>query len=283
MSLPLLTTLLEQFVFLNAGLPKSLMARGLPSFIADLGLFFFSIPFAILFFILVVAYLFRKKTRKMFLQFQINDKLFTLLVFLFSILYIYLVEYNLTLFGINVIPRSITSSYFLTRHPFFLVFLIYIFLAYKIVNLKSRKLAVFCLILIIMVNSFSLAIYYHNPTKAEWKEAVSFIEDSEPLVLIDSGSFSNIYLLEYYHPGPVDIVKLTWANRTKEGRDLKRIDLDLLSNKLKEKEDFWLVLARGVDDYYKKYFDDKYILIEEKEFYELKLYRYGNKDQKKTY
>jgi len=281
LSLPLLSWLLTQYTLLNTGLSNTLISKGVPGILASTGIFLFTIPFILILSGLLGLYLLRNQLKDIFVKVKITDFLFTILFLVFCASYVYLTKNGLYVFGINVIPNPITHSYFLIRHPFFLVSFVYIFIAYKIVYMKAKKLAVLCILLIIIVNSSSLSSYYQTTTKAEWEEVVLHIksESANPSILVDKGGSSNIFLLEYYSQEPTEIVRLTWSNRT-EGRNLKRIDLDVLDGILKQRGDFWLVLARGSDDYYKEYLDERYSLTEEKEFYEISLYHYGHKDQK---
>lgn len=121
--IPLLGILKTQFILINAGLPNSLLSRGLPAFLAKIGIFFFTLPFLSLLLLFVVLYIFRKKIKKIYLFFLRKRKT-TRITFL-SILaafygaYLYLVMNGLTLFGIKIIPEQIIHSYFLIRHPFF--------------------------------------------------------------------------------------------------------------------------------------------------------------------
>jgi len=278
LSLPLLPNVISQFNLINNGLSETLVSRGIPPIIASAGIFFFAIPFIIILLGLSGIYLFREKLKEFFTKIRMSDGYFTMLTLFFCASYIYLTRNSLSIFGLSIIPNPITNSYFLIRHPFFLVSFVYVFVAYKIANMRKKKLAVLCMILIIFVNSFSLLTYYEETTKAEWEEALSYIvdKDSHPLVLVDKGGFSNIFLLEYYLNEPVETVRLTWSNRS-ESRNLKMIDFDDLGEILEKKDNFWLVLARGNNNYHKEYLDTNYSLIEKKEFYEIELYHYNVK------
>lgn len=273
--LPLIPLLLKQYHSINTRLPEILIKKGMPFFLAKTGIFFFTIPFILILFVLFSFYIFRRELKGIFFKINLRDDFFVLIVLFFSLLYIYLTKYNMSIFGINIIPQSITHSYFLIRHSFFLAPIIYVYFAYKIVSLNSKKWAFFCLILLIFTNFFALAMYYNTATKAEWGKAISYIElkSFHPVILLDKGGFSNVYLLEYYSTKPKEIINLTWSDISKGG-NLKQINLKDLSNILKQNKDFWLILARGHSDYYKKDLDEKYKLIDEKKFYEISLYHY---------
>lgn len=282
-SYPLISTLLTQFSYLNPGLSSSLIKKGVPALFAQLGLWIFTVPFILLIVSFVLILVFKDKIKGVAQRLRLGNSLFVGLLLIWALFYAYLVTNTLTLFGIPLFHSPITNSYFLIRHPFFLAPLLYVYVAHKIINLKPKRFAGLALLIILMVNIFSLLVYYQTPTKAEWKETVLFIQENnpspEPLILLDRGGFSNRFLLEYYSHGKFEIVPLTWSDRLKTGREMQRIDQSNLLGKIKGTKSFWLILARnGEDDYYLQLLETNFNLKLSHEFYQLRLYYYTNNE-----
>ena len=275
-SLPLLPTLMIQYALINAGISVSLIKRGLPEIIANTGIFFFAIPAIIISFVLSLILVFRQRLQRFNLK--LNDQLFFVIIVILYSLYFYFVNNPLSLFGLNLIPYPLTNSYFLIRHFFFLVPLLYLYLAYKIVNINSLKLKKCCVLFILLINIFSLIVYYQTPTKMEWKEAVDFIDfnddEESTLVLLDKGGFSNTYLLQYYFPKDIEIVKLTWSNRTLNGRIPSQLTEVELLESVKDYDQFWLFLAKTDSQEYQNLLSKSYENDFTEEFYQIKVLRF---------
>lgn len=280
LSLPLLKLIPVQYSLINTGLVDSLVKKGLPVFLAKLGIFFYALPSAIillffLFILLLKNYTLKKSLLEVLEKINFNDYLFSFLLVIVGISYLYAVFKPFSLFGIPIIKNQITHSYFLIRHSLFLTPIISLYLAYKIINLK--RLTTFCLVFIILVNTFSLSVYYQTPTKAEWEEAMDFIhqKESNPLLLLDKGGNSHRFLADYYSPQKNNIIRLTSSERTRQGRISQDITLKDLFIILEDYESFWLILARNNNQDYKVILDSKYQLDLSKEFYQLKVYHYA--------
>jgi len=285
LSLPLFPIAKSQYALLHFGLAEILVARGLPSWLAHMGLWFFILPLLAIFsFLLLLFFIDRRRKEAAPERKRLKEIFFLALLALSGLFYVYLVINPLQLFGVTLLPTPLTNSYFLIRHSFFLAPLLYIYLARKIIALPSRRVLLFVILVILIINSFSLSWYYAQPTKAEWKEAVHFISSSESgnaaLVLLDSGGMANTFLLDYYSDGKFRIIPLTWADRAKVGRKLEQLSSAQVLEIVQGKKEVWLVLSRNqeTEDKYKEILDTFFTNDLYKEFYQIKSYRYKAMD-----
>lgn len=273
LGLPLLPILFSQFQVLNGGLPETLMSKGLPALLANLGLFFFLLPI-FGFTILAAMVISQKKVRNIFAGLDNHFFLFILVV---GLLYLYLSRHNLIIYGTPLIRVPLTNSYFLIRHSFFLVPLWYVYLGHNVNQLYSQKkklIAAFVLLLVLFFSLSSLLVYYTQPTKAQWPEATALISSSspgKPLILLDKGGTSNGFLLRYYYPGNFTLLRLTWSAGW---RDLQQMSEAQVLDRLRGKDEFWLVLARNNDDNYKELLDRHYRIDRAQEYYGVAVYHY---------
>jgi mannosyltransferase len=281
-ALPLVGMLFKQFSLTHTGLAEGLFGLGLPMFLAQLGIFFYALPIfvvvAVLFFLLIF-----KKNTTIISAAKIPSYWFISGLFLFGLIYMYLSTHSLSILGIQVTRNPITSSFFLIRHSYFLVPIVYIFVSYKILKLKPKKWTTICIAFILFVNAFSLYHYYEDSTKAEWKEAVSFIHDNSnqddsnlenPTILLDRGGYSSTFLLDYYFKGPHKTIRLNWV----EGRrEFVEIDKDDLLNQLQSLEEFWLVLSVQVEDNYPSLLDEHYQRESATDFKQIRVLHYSKK------
>ncbi|MBI1968624.1 glycosyltransferase family 39 protein [Candidatus Woesearchaeota archaeon] len=275
-ALPLVPLALNQLSTIGPGASGSLETRGVPPFISQLGLAVFGIPFLTLGFLSVVVLLFKKRLRGYFHSLHLPPLFLFLVITAFSLLYAYLSFRPFMPLGLPLIRVPLTNSYFLTRHLLFLSPLIYVSFAYFIIKASSRKIAVLSVIILLIASFFSLGAYYSTPTKAQWKEAVAYIQeqtDGHPTILLDRGGFSHLFLLRYYSQSPIDVIRLTWFEKW---RDFHQLSAPELTEKIAGLDKFWLVLSRNPDtnDYFKQLLDNQAKLIDEKEFYQIKVYKY---------
>ncbi len=271
--------LIQQFFSLNIGLTNSLISKHLPSFLAQLGLFFYALPF-ILFFIVIFLVFIAWKKKSRFVNFNLSDTWFFSFVSLWGVLYIYLCLHTLTLFDIPLTQNPITQSYFLIRHSFFLVPLLYVYVAYKICTMRQKIFAVAVIVAILLVNIIALSVYYQQTTKAPWREAMDYIQENSshsPLLLLDKGSFSNEFLLNYYFNSSFTLIKLTFSE---EKRKLIKMGDEEVWQAIQGKEDFWLILYKNVStkDYYKDLLDTRYVMDISKDFNGIKIYHYRTRN-----
>ncbi len=273
--------LFSQFTILNEGLHEILAGKGLPSLFASMGLFFYALPaaFAV---IAAALLLWLEKPVTRLLCFPSFDFLFSFIVFAAGSAYLYLSFFPLELLGLAITRFPITHSYFLLRHGFFLVPLWYVFLAWKISTLRWRKVTALMAILVLAVSGTALYEYYSQTTKAEWRDAMSFIADESadtsagniPLILLDHGGLSNTFLLKYYS-GQERLVLLTSSSRPREPhRELS--DEESLQS-VKDEEEFWLVLAgnKKTGYHYRDVLDAHYTRTVHRQFKGVEVYGYS--------
>ncbi len=279
LSLPLMPLILTQFVTLNTGLSTTLINKGVPVFLAHLGLFLFLLPALVLTIALSVL-LSRTILRAHILK--IDDYFFYLML-LVGIAYMYVSIKPFILAGIPFIRVPITNSYFLIRHSFFLVPLWYVYLGYKVDQYfaRGRKyMAVAIVGMVLFFSFFALHQYYVQPTKAQWQEAIQFIEENSQsekvLVLLDKGGQSNEFLFRYYAPDDWLLLRLTWADTW---RDFQQVDEERLFGLLEKTDGFWLMLSRNQKTgyYYRDLLDEKYVRVQSKELYQIRVYEYQGK------
>lgn len=277
LAIPVFVMAQTQFNSLSVNLSTSLENKELPPFLAKLGIFFYTLP--ILFIILFVGILFilREKLRKVLFGKEF-DWLFFLSLLSFGLVYLYLCFFPLRLFGIPVFRVPITNSYFLIRHSLFLAPVLYVYVAYRIVRLRSLLLKRMSVVFLILVSLVALVVYYETPTKTQWRETGIFIHNlsfGKPLILLDKGGFSNEYLWRYYYHSDFDLVLLTWGEGKRKMGQLSEEDLNHI---LSEKKELWVVFSRNQKTavFYKSYFDAHYTLDLEKNFYQVSVYHYSN-------
>ncbi len=284
-SLPLVSVARSQYTLLHFGLAEILEARGLPSWLAQLGLWFFLLPLLMMLSFLLLLFFIGKGGREAAPEGKLRkEKFFLTLLALGGAAYLYLTLNPLKIFGLTLLSVPLTHSYFLVRHSLFLAPLLYIYLARKIVTLSSRRMLALGILLVVVVNSFSLYWYYEQPTKAEWKEAAEFISSHSagdvPAVLLDLGGMANKFLLDYHSDGKFRIIPLTWADRAKVGRKLEQLNSLQVSEMVQGQEEVWLVLSRNTEtgDKYKEMLGTLLVNNLYQEFYQIKVYRYKTAD-----
>jgi len=274
--IPLLPLILAQFTTLNTGLAETLISKGMPAILAQLGLFLFALP--ALGFTLILAFVVSAPKVKQLLA-KMDHYFFPLMV-LIGCAYLYVSVKPFVLHGIPFIRVPITNSYFLIRHSFFLVPLWYVYLGYKVNQYFSHRKKYYAAAIIAIVlffSFFSLHQYYTQPTKAQWQEAIEFIDENSSsgkvLVLLDKGGQSNEFLFQYYAPQDWLLLRLTWAG---EWRDFQQVDEDRLFGLLEKTDGFWLVLSRNARTgyYYRDLLDEKYERHRSKVLYGVEVYYY---------
>ncbi len=271
LSLPLYPLAYAQFSHLHQGAREVFLTFGLPAFLAQLGMFVFALPF-----VAVLASLFlliaRKKEKKM-----PSPAVMGVLGGLFIIVYTALSLKPFSLFSIPLVRVPITNSYFLIRHILFLAPLLYGILAYSISRVFSRRTAVVFLLLIMLMNAFALETYYRTPTKAQWKEAVGYIEShtaDQPFILLDKGGGSNYFLLQYYSSAPPLVVNLTKVM----GRDsFVQMKPEEVLEIVQGKKEFWLILSknRETGELYKALLENNFALVETASWYQIEVYHFN--------
>lgn len=279
LSLPLIVTAQQQFSSIGVGAGYTFQKLGMPAFLAQFGLFLFAIPSGLIVVILALLIAFRDKISRWWSPIALPSYKVGLLVTLFCAAYLYLIIKPLTLAGLPLFQVPLTHSYFLIRHSLFLAPLLYVGFAVLLLRPSIHKMATFCFVVLILTSTISLALYYPEPTKTQWREAAQFVaehEQEKPLVLLDRGGGSNAFLLSYYYGSNLDILRLTVSIR---GQPLRMLSLEEVQARIGTKREFWVVLSKNRDtgDYYVEHLKQKYGIREQQELYEVSLYRFQQK------
>jgi mannosyltransferase len=267
LGIPHMRLLITQSWLRHTSLRRSLIGWGVPTFLGKLGAFFFILPLLIILVSTAVLYLLNKK-------FHIIESLKRRQAVIFFLLGIFILV-QVFLFS------TVSRSFSLVRHTFFIIPFFYLLTAWVITSIKSKKLTLVIVLFLLLFNLTMVGIYYQTTTKAPWGEVVKIINENSQdnvLILFDR-SGSNIKLFKYYDKEESRLLSLTWS----ENRKLKRIDENKLFKKLDKEEKFWLISSRNVKtkDYYLKLIEGKYNLVLSKELKEVKMFLYsGNKVSK---
>ena len=274
-SIPLIPLIQKQLASIGNGAGKTFASFGVPSFIAKLGLFMFALPLLSGMFLMILALLCRKKMKAFFRDHKLPQEWFLYVVILFSIGYMYLSLYPLSIFGLPIFRSPIIHSYFLIRHSFLIAPLFYLFFLTTSLGFHP-KIAMAAFSILLITNAFALTAYYTETTKPEWDLATSFIGQNSndgPLILLDRGGLTSSSLLTYYSDSEPRYVALTKLPR---GQPLWKIEPGKLFSITDQESYFWLVLTRnqGTEDYYKDLLRSRYTLIEQHEFKDIKVYKF---------
>ena len=275
-SIPLIPLIQKQLLSIGKGAGETFASLGVPSIIAKFGLFMFALPLLSGMFLILLALLCKEKIKFFLRDHKLPQKWFLLIVILFSISYMYLSLYPLTIFGLPIFRIPIIHSYFLIRHSFLIAPLFYLFFSYHLIRIPSRKIAMAAISILLFTNAFALTAYYTETTKPEWDPATSFIKqnsDTDPLVLLDRGGLTSSSLLTYYYEPGLRYVQLTKWPR---GQPLWKIEQERFFSITDQESYFWLVLSRNqwTEDYYKVLLRSRYALVEQQEFKDIKIYKF---------
>ena len=161
---------------------------------------------------------------------------------------------------------SLTLSWL---HPYITIFqlkqMIYIIPAFLILvsvgAIRMRFMMPF-IIVIIVLSILPIHAYYANIDKQQFREAVAFLPKDEPILInINSAQVA----FKYYYGEKENAIGIK--------------DVEELKSKIKNMDSFWVLLTftkySDPKDSIKKYLDDNYELIEEKnDFFDIKLLHY---------
>ncbi len=277
LSLPLVPIAFFQYQSINTGAGEIFIRLGVPAFLAKLGLFMFALPMLFVICIaLITMFRFKHKTDKIIQYFVVHQNFFLVVLFLGGILYLFQTFHSPLKIPIFRVP--ITHPYFLIRHSLFLFSIFYIFLAFVIDKLHfTRK--IIAIFLILIINITALSVYYSAPTKLQWEEAVSFINEhtkEQPLILLDKGGLSNKYLLNYYTKRHGLTPKILELTKVQDRSQLLKISPEKLYPLIDSHKEIWLILANNKEtkDYYKTVLDQRFTSAEEARFYGITITKY---------
>ena len=252
-----LPTFISQFVYWQDYTKQIFMGYNLPEFISNLGLFILISPVIIFVMIIVIFYLFNKKHDLIPRITKWNDKNPYFFLCLVALIFILLFPF--------LIKSKIGVRYFLFLAP-----AVY-FLVARQIFLFRKKLILFLLISIILISS--VIVYYNMTTKAQWREAVDFMNitrnDNKGIIILEEGA--NVWLTNIYYHGEMKILPL-WASES--------ISDDKFMSEMDDKEYAWLILSRNWKrkDYYFDLMSKNFGSPElEKEFYDIRIYLYNLK------
>lgn len=252
--MPWIPLLIKQFN-INKGLINFLR---LPSFLASLGLFIFLIPF---FFVLIMLFIILKieKNKDLVHRLTKNDTSNILLLSCFLILY----------FSVSLI---LLKGTFLIRHLLFLSPFFYFVVSFQTFSIKNKPLKISIVILILILFLIPTILFYETNRKADWKEAINFIESNElenEIIAMEDGH--SIYAFEIYYHGKSELFPIIAEHPPADSEFLSRIE---------DKNGIWLVLSRNwfSKDYYKYRIQEVYgNPIIQQEFKDIAVYFFKGK------
>ncbi len=258
--LPWIGIFAKQFMLIHQLFQTGLLQRlGLPYLIGVLGVFWMLIAF--LLFYSAIIYVYAKKNNE--LQKAIdNQYLFVIGVIVVILTYLLL------------LPR-LTSSFIPARYALFGLPALYIYFAYMIERMKSRKIAASLFALVIVLNCFALYTYYSHSTKPEWRESVTYLNEHAQegdVIVLDTGFSEMLYR---YYGGELEAYGLM---ERPFSLSRHREYIEQIKPELKQKRGVWLVFYRNfvTKDLYKESLEKNFTLVSEKEFKEIKVYQYAN-------
>lgn len=227
----------------------------LPGFLANFGQSIFIIPFLLLSFIFLL--ILKKEKDKKFIS-KLTEKTYIKLILIVSILLLYLLIFLIFIF----------IGTFLIRYFIFLSIFVYFSLSFLLFSIKKSMRIILIIITIFLFLSTTL-IFHNFNRKADWKEAIEFIEMNEKsneIIIIEDGN--NIFAFDIYYNGISELFPIIYPNILSEHEFLSRIQ---------NKEGIWIVLSRNwfSKDYYKNIADKIYQKPKlEKEFKDINIYYY---------
>ncbi len=279
LSLPLARLLLRQFFTRHHHLLNALTVRGVPEALASLGLFFFILPLALVIGFLALILFLKKKTDffsgAWFTWFkEKKEMLFLAGLAALGIVYLFSLKFTV-------------ESLSLVRHSYFIVPVLYVLMAKGILQLKSRKLKVLVVVIILVVNGFALHTYYESSTKPDWKGAIAYLAEKAPagsMVIIDD-SPSTLFLFNYYAghdaggPGPeYNLIAVKSGEEVDKEVD-RFLPLDASKNMPPDApKNIWLLVTPQFKDYQgvKEKLEARFPPGELKEFNKILLFKYSS-------
>lgn len=261
--IPSFFILIKQVKWVHAAFQDLLIFKLHIGWFGQMGVFIFLVPILLL--ILMFIFVFSVKHKIDFLSF-INKFKFSEKTFLLILILVLLT----LLFNIS----KLISPSFLTRYHFFLIPFYYIFISKGVMLIKGKKMQAIFIILILLVNFYSLGVYYSTIKKEQWREAVEFVElnSGENDLLI----FNAAYLdtpFNYYYKGDLEQVR----RDSSQNINLSYlIPFEHIQEKISTKSGVWLILSHDFwsQGFYKNQLDELYLLTLHKEFKEIKVYYY---------
>lgn len=281
---PLLYSFLKVFVKLYQVDFKSIFSvLGIPLFVLDLLLLLSAIIlFLIIFYVIerrkIIKIKFKDYASLIIARIERNQRAFLIIFLVLGVLFVF--SYILSL-------KYLLTPYkmFLLRYALFIIPVFYLTVSFFLLKIKEKKYLAFFLIVIVLLNSFSLCWYYSQPTKEEWKEATGFIENNaktDDAILFDAGYMVRNF--DYYNKNAINnknFSKILLLSST----DKKEMHASFNSAlpKLSSAQGVWLILSHNwrSKDFYKLQMDARYNLIQEKHYKDIDIYYYSSQQNEK--
>ncbi len=243
-----------QFLFLGTLRRKFLLKFGFDGF-----LWVFAAAIIISLIILIVMALIARK-KEVVLKLEHFFSRMNIPAGLFVVLFISFLGFNL----------FCHQHYFATityvRYSIFLFLLMHLFLAKNLFALP-RKAFILLLILFLVVSSLILFDYYKVDSKEQWREAAQYItEDARgnDIILFHRAGHT-WWAFNYYYRGNLQQEKIETVE-----------DFDAALDKIESRDNAYLVLSHNYQtkNYFKEEMDEKFKLLDFREFIGIKIYKY---------
>ncbi|MEK6968843.1 MAG: glycosyltransferase family 39 protein [Nanoarchaeota archaeon] len=275
---PLLYSFLKVFVKLYQVDFKSIFSvLGIPLFVLDLLLLLSAIVlFLVMFYVIekrkIIKIKFENSVSSLSVKIERNQKYFLIACLILGILfiggYLFSLKYILTPYRM-----------FLLRYALFMIPFVYLMVSFFLLKIKEKKYLAFFLIVILLLNSFSLCGYYSQPTKEEWREAANFIENNaktNDVILFDAGYMVRNF--DYYNKDAINnknFSKILLLSST--DKEEMHTSFNSALSKLSSAQGSWLILSHNwrSEDFYKLQMDARYNLIQEKHYKDIDIYHYS--------
>ena len=177
-------------------------------------------------------------------------------------------QYNVLVFFFFPLFLALLFSFI---HPiisiFKLKYLIYLLPLYVLVaafGLMKTKYSKHIIILIVLLSVLPLQAYYTNINKQQFREAAEFLKTNEPIFInINTAQVA----FKYYYGEKSNVIEFT--------------NVDELKSSITPNSSFWILLTftrySDPDGEIKKFLNNNYNLVEQKEFFDISLLHYTKK------
>ena len=227
--------------------------------IAIISILLISLIFIIFFFLEIILFLIKyikgKKT--------IPEDKKVLLFFLW-----FFIPLSIPLFLAILSPQS--STFGSIRYVLFISPAYYILISKSIYGFGKRKNSLYITVILLLIITFSIApiySYYKNPDKGQYKEAAAYIaskEKNEPIIVHGAPIFLPF---DYYY-----------GKFNKNNEVYKSFDIEMLKNFADSHQRFWVVASMlkyyDPSNSFLTYLNSHFVLIEEKDFIDVKIFMY---------
>ena len=182
----------------------------------------------------------------------------------------FLIPIAIPLFLAIFSPHSSTLGYI--RYVLFISPAYYLLISKSIYGFGKRKNSFSITVILFLIITFSIApiySYYKNPDKGQYKEAAAYIaskEKNEPIIVHGAPIFLPF---DYYY-----------GKFNKNNEVYKSFDIEMLKNFADSHQRFWVVASMlkyyDPSNSFLAYLNSHFVLIEEKDFIDVKIFMYKN-------